>query len=290
MCSTQGTSDYATFLRTPYVGLIQLLQTFRSCKPLLVRVLEHLPQLLPREYSIASFHGKENGRLRFVFNVIELPDFPWVSKRFGLCTKWLDDITTHMRSTSGMVEKLDTMSIQDTHVPMYFRKPTGFRFPDDPTKPLIMIGPGTGVAPYVGFLEKREQLRESNPEVQLGPAVLFFGCWYRGKDELYGEVLEEFKRKGILTELFTCYSREGGSEVKYVQHNILAHRQLVCDLLFKQGGAMYICGDAKGMGRDVTNTVLQLIQDEHNLTDKMEAVKMLNTMRENKQFLEDVWT
>jgi len=291
LCSTQGTSDYSTFVRGNYVGLVQLLRTFVSCKPPAVRVLELLPQLLPREYSIASYHGKQHQRFRFVFNVIDLPEFGR-EKRFGLCTKWLDEVTSSMRNNNEELdEKIKTLSLHDVKVPMYFRRPTNFRFPDNPAQPLIMIGPGTGVAPFIGFLEKREALRAEQPDIELGRALLFFGCRYRSKDDLYARELEEFKTKGILTDLYVSYSREEpvDPDMRYVQHNILAHKQHVLELLFERNGAVFICGDAEGMGRDVTNTFVQLIE-EYRGVGKVEAVKVLNGLRDTKQFLEDVWT
>jgi len=309
LCSVQGGSDYSNFVRGKYIGLVQLLQTFPSCTPPIARVLELLPQLLPREYSIASYAGKQDSRFKFVFNVIELPSFQ-NNDRLGLCTSWLDSLTYGIRSSDieeGMQslalnsassetppeEKLKSVTMDGREqIRMYFRRPTGFRFPTDPTKPLIMIGPGTGVAPFIGFLEKREHLLLEDPTIPLSTALLFFGCRYRGKDELYREELLEFKSKGVLTELYTSYSREEiveESHTKYVQHNIRAQKELVLKLLFEQDGLVYVCGDAKFMGRDVTNTFVELIEEYKNLS-KPDAIAMMKEMQEKKQFLEDVWT
>merc|ERR1719427_2454623 len=279
LCSVQGGTDYGTFIRGKYVGVIQLLQTFTTCQPPIVRLLELLPQLLPREYSIASYLSKQHGRMKFVFNLIELPQFQ-TQKRFGLCTNWLDSMTADIRSQSPDVldEKMKTLTLENNKVDMYFRRPTGFRFPEDPSQPLIMIGPGTGVAPFIGFLEKRESLRQNDPNVELGAALLFFGCRHHGKDDLYREELVNFKNSRILTELYTSYSRDvivDESHTKYVQYNIKKHKDVVLDLLFQHRGAVFISGDAKFMGRDVTNTFVELIEESKNV-GKMEAIKIVN--------------
>lgn len=292
LCSTQGTKDYTTYVREQCVGLIQILRTFPSCLPPIERILEMLPHLLPREYSIASYTERDQKSLKFVFNVIELPIFQ-ENKRFGLCTSWLDSITENMRNLSdGMEEKMKTITLNENKLSLYFRRPSPFRFPKDPSKPLIMIGPGTGVAPFIGFLQKRNYLKLKQPTVELGKAVLFFGCRYSEKDFLYKDELQTFKESGILTDLFTCFSREQISDefhLKYVQDNVKLQKNMVLDLLFEKDGAVFICGDAKHMGRDVTNTFVELIEEYKSLS-KLDAIKLLNELRQNEQFLEDVWT
>ena len=293
LCSVQGAKDYATHIREGLVGLVELLQTFQSCCPPVERLFELLPRLLPREYSVANSPLVDPNKMRFVFNVIHLPDFEEI-KRKGLCTNWLESLVSNslptLESDITLEEKMKQMSVQDTHIPVYLRRATIFRFPTDPSKPLIMIGPGTGVSPFIGFLEHREQLLKQNPTLKLGPAVLFYGCRYSDKDFLYKEQLSRFQQTGILTELYTSFSREVGHEdTKYVQHNITKNSDYVMKLVFEEEGAIFICGDAKMMGRDVMNTFIELIQKRDDIS-KSEAIKVITKLRDNNQYLEDVWT
>uniref|UniRef100_A0A7M5WWS3 Uncharacterized protein n=2 Tax=Clytia hemisphaerica TaxID=252671 RepID=A0A7M5WWS3_9CNID len=294
-----GGKEYTMFIREQSIGLVEMLMTFKSCKPPIQRVLEFLPRLLPREYSVANSPLEDKKMVRFVFNIIEFPDF-LQNKRYGLCTNYLDKLTQsfqqqlHQESQKQNVEKMvHDLSIKDKpKVEMYFRRPTNFRFPEDPSRPLIMIGPGTGVAPFIGFLDHRVGLRKQDASINLGEAHLFCGCRYKEKDFLYRSEIENHLASGNLTQLYASHSRDerqGPSHTKYVQENIKKFKEKLLELIFEQQGAVYICGDAKHMGRDVTNTFVELIGEYKELS-KFESIKLLDTLRKTKQFLEDVWT
>lgn len=291
LCSTQGSKDYGLFIREQLIGLIELLKTFKSCHPPIERVLELLPGLLPREYSVACSPHLYPNSLKFVFNIIKHPEFQG-QKRYGLCTRWLQKKCEVFTTAAAAIdEKLKQLTLSKPKISIYMRCPNNFRFPQDASRPLIMIGPGTGVAPYLGFLQHRDYIK-NEIKGQLGEAILFFGCRYSEKDFLYRHELETYLKSGVLSNLFTSFSRDTKvdlNQTRYVQENIKKHKEIVLRLIFKEKGAVYICGDAKHMGRDVTNTFVELIE-EYKQISKMDAITVLAELRNEKQFLEDVWT
>uniref|UniRef100_A0A674ERT1 Methionine synthase reductase n=1 Tax=Salmo trutta TaxID=8032 RepID=A0A674ERT1_SALTR len=293
LCSKQGSVDYNLYVRDPSLGLLDLLRAFPACHPPLSLLIEHLPKLQPRPYSAASSSMRHPGRLQFVFNVIEFPACTWrPTGRQGLCTGWLSDLVNPILLHPRKAQPSSTPAL-----PKVSRGVTcncSFRLPSDLSKPLIMIGPGTGVAPFIGFLQQREKEREENPEAEFGETWLFFGCRHRDRDFLFREELQGFVGKGTLTHLKVCFSRDTqiGTETKtgprYVQHNLLLHAKDITNLLLMENGYLYVCGDAKNMAKDVNNTLIEMVSAELQL-DKLDAMKRLAGLREEKRYLQDIW-
>uniref|UniRef100_A0A8C8JRF7 Methionine synthase reductase n=1 Tax=Oncorhynchus tshawytscha TaxID=74940 RepID=A0A8C8JRF7_ONCTS len=280
LCSKQGSVDYNLYVRDPSLGLLDLLRAFPACQPPLSLLIEHLPKLQPRPYSAASSSFRHPGQLHFVFNVIEFPACTWrPTGRQGLCTGWLSDLVNPILLNPSKA---------------HLRENCSFHLPSDLSKPLIMIGPGTGVAPFIGFLQQREKEREENPEAEFGETWLFFGCRHRDQDFLFREELQGFVGKGTLNHLKVCFSRDTqmGTETKtgprYVQHNLLLHAKDLTNLLLKENGYLYVCGDAKNMAKDVNETLIEMVSAELQL-DKLDAMKRLAGLREEKHYLQDIW-
>uniref|UniRef100_A0A674ERD5 Methionine synthase reductase n=1 Tax=Salmo trutta TaxID=8032 RepID=A0A674ERD5_SALTR len=293
LCSKQGSVDYNLYVRDPSLGLLDLLRAFPACHPPLSLLIEHLPKLQPRPYSAASSSMRHPGRLQFVFNVIEFPACTWrPTGRQGLCTGWLSDLVNPILLHPRKAQPSSTPALPKVHVSL--RENCSFRLPSDLSKPLIMIGPGTGVAPFIGFLQQREKEREENPEAEFGETWLFFGCRHRDRDFLFREELQGFVGKGTLTHLKVCFSRDTqiGTETKtgprYVQHNLLLHAKDITNLLLMENGYLYVCGDAKNMAKDVNNTLIEMVSAELQL-DKLDAMKRLAGLREEKRYLQDIW-
>uniref|UniRef100_A0A3B5LE30 Methionine synthase reductase n=1 Tax=Xiphophorus couchianus TaxID=32473 RepID=A0A3B5LE30_9TELE len=295
LCSKQGAADYNLYVRDPSLSVSELLTAFPSYNKMIdifACLSELLPKLQPRPYSAASSHLRHPEKLRFVFNVVEFPACSGrPTGRRGLCTGWLFDLVN-----PGLVfpEKAE-LALPKIHVSL--RPSYSFRPPSDPSLPFIMIGPGTGVAPFIGFLQQREEEKKENPEAKFGETWLFFGCRYRNKDYLFREELENFVSSGTLNHLKVCFSREdrkneeeppSAAQPRYVQHNLLLCCRQVTDILLRQDGYIYVCGDAKNMAKDVNETLVEMIKTELQV-DQLEAMKMLAGLREQKRYLQDIW-
>lgn len=289
LCSRQGSADYNLYVRDPSLGLLDLLTAFPACSPPLSLLLEHVPKLQPRPYSAASSSRRHPGKVHFVFNVVEFPACPGhPAGRRGLCTGWLSNLVDPMLH-HGKAQSSSASLPPRVHVSP--RPNASFRPPPDPSVPLIMVGPGTGVAPFIGFLQQREMEREDRPTVEFGETWLFYGCRHKDKDYLFREELQGFVGNGVLTHLKVCFSRDNPEEAgpRYVQHNLLLHATDIVDALFQRNGCLYICGDAKNMARDVNDTLVGMVGAALQL-DKLEAMKRLATLREEKRYVQDIWS
>uniref|UniRef100_UPI0037E90246 methionine synthase reductase n=1 Tax=Semicossyphus pulcher TaxID=241346 RepID=UPI0037E90246 len=291
LCSKQGAADYNLHVRDPSLSVLELLAAFPSCSPPLSLLIEHLPKLQPRPYSAASSFLRHPGKLHFVFNTVEFPACSVrPAGRQGLCTGWLFDLISPVLVFPEKDESFCSPDLPKIHVNL--RPNCSFRPPSDPSVPFIMVGPGTGVAPFIGFLQQREKEKREKPEATFGETWLFFGCRHRDRDFLFREELEGFVSSGTLSHLKVCFSRDDREEEegrpRYVQHNLLINRRHVTDILLKQNGYLYVCGDAKNMAKDVNDTLMEMIKTELQV-DQLDAMKTLAGLREEKRYLQDIW-
>lgn len=287
LCSRQGAADYSRFVRDAGACLLDLLLAFPSCQPPLSLLLEHLPKLQPRPYSCASSSLSQPGKLRFIFNVVEFSSGTLGAVRRGVCTGWLASLVASVLQADGGKAPAAQISISP-------RTSNSFHLPSDPSAPVMMVGPGTGIAPFIGFLQHREKLQEQHPDRRFGAMWLFFGCRHQDRDYLFREELHHFHRRGILTHLEVCFSRDTpavGEEapVKYVHDSLRLHSQQVAGLLLRERGHIYVCGDAKNMAKDVNDTLAEIISKEVGV-DKLEAMKTLAALKEEKRYLQDIWS
>lgn len=303
LCSKQGMNDYTRFIREPNLSLLDLLDAFHSCRPPFERLLELLPRLKVRPYSVSSSPLENPTHLHFVFNVVEMPAVEGIrEQRQGVCTGWLNGITSIHRqgknsSKREMTESFSEMTLQETtKVAVFQRKSLNFKLPSTPETPIIMIGPGTGVAPFIGFLQHRDlKQKTTGLAAPLSEAWLFFGCRHKERDYLYRQELEQFLSTGVLSRLFLSFSRDavdelhGSTPPKYVQDNLRRHSTEVAKQVFDKGAVVYICGDAKNMARNVHDTFLEIVQ-EYKGIDVSGARSEMMKLRNNKQYLEDIWT
>jgi cytochrome P450/NADPH-cytochrome P450 reductase len=159
----------------------------------------------------------------------------------------------------------------------------GFRLPDDPARPIIMIGPGTGLAPFRGFLQERAALHAKG--TTLGPAMLFFGCRRPDQDYLYADELQAFAASGI-TELFTAFSRGDGPKT-YVQHLLAARKDRVWELI-ERGAVIFVCGDGSRMEPDVKATLVTLYR-ERSGADAAAGQRWIDDLGVTNRYVLDVW-
>lgn len=167
-----------------------------------------------------------------------------------------------------------------TALPVYVHHNPNFKLPQNPETPIIMIGAGTGVAPYRAFLEEREELGTE------GKSWLFFGDQHFVTDFLYQTEWQKWLKGGILTRMDVAFSRDTEQKV-YVQHRLKEQAEEIYKWL-EDGAVIYICGDEKNMATDVHATLLTIIEDRGSKTSE-EAVAYLNELQQQKRYQRDVY-
>ncbi|KAM5169592.1 methionine synthase reductase isoform 1-T2 [Callospermophilus lateralis] len=295
LCSKQGTGDYNRFVRDASACLLDLLLAFPSCQPPLSLLLEHLPKLQPRPYSCASSGLFHPGRLHFIFNIVEFAsNTTAVVLRKGVCTGWLAKLVASILQPNTQASPADGREALAPKISISPRATNSFHLPADPSTPIIMVGPGTGVAPFIGFLQHRAKLQEQYPEGNFGAMWLFFGCRHKDRDYLFRDELRHFLQRGVLTHLKVSFSRDAALQeeeapVKYVQDSLQLYGPQVARILLHEKGCLYVCGDAKNMAKDVNDALVEIISKEAGV-DKLEAMKTLATLKEEKRYLQDIWS
>jgi sulfite reductase (NADPH) flavoprotein alpha-component len=188
---------------------------------------------------------------------------------------------SHGRARKGVCSTfLADRADEPTPVPVFVQPAHGFRLPVEPDRPAIMIGPGTGIAPFRAFLEERRVCGAT------GKNWLFFGDQRQACDFLYREELEIMRRGGTLTRLDTAFSRDQ-SEKLYVQHRMQEHADAFWQWL-EEGAHVYVCGDAKRMAKDVDAALHGLIQKAGQKTAE-QAAEYVRNMRTNQRYQRDVY-
>ncbi|CAN7988129.1 unnamed protein product [Ixodes pacificus] len=216
LSSREGAKDYANFVLESRTSIFSILTAFPSCKPSVAVLLEHLPRLMPRYYSVCNWepaqgHGSHNFKI-----IYKMCPFltPKGTKEQGLCTGWLTSLAEDVTNSKSLVKKMENLQLTQSEqrkcvVPVYLRRNVSFRLPESLDFPVIMIGPGSGVAPFLSYLQwRREAMRASRPEGHDGETWLFTGCRHRHLDFLYEAELTLLVRDGTLSNLVVAFSRD----------------------------------------------------------------------------------
>ena len=165
-------------------------------------------------------------------------------------------------------------------IAVYIQQNDNFRLPEDPATPIIMVGPGTGAAPFRAFMQERE---ESGAQ---GKSWLFFGDQHFVTDFLYQTEWQKWLKEGVLTKMDVAFSRDTSEKV-YVQHRMLENSVELFKWI-KEGAAVYICGDEKNMAHDVYNTLVKILETEGSMTQE-QAEAYLADMQQQKRYQRDVY-
>ncbi|KAL2158985.1 hypothetical protein VTH06DRAFT_3016 [Thermothelomyces fergusii] len=255
-------------------------------------LIEGITKLQPRYYSISSSSLEQPKKIS-ITAVVESQELPGRDEPFrGVATNYLLALKQKQNgdadpSPFGLTYEITgpRNKYDGIHVPVHVRH-SNFKLPSDPTKPIIMVGPGTGVAPFRGFVRERKKMVENGQEV--GKTILFFGCRRSSEDFLYEKEWEEAKQVlGDKFELVTAFSREGPNKV-YVQHRLKERAKEVNELL-QQKAYFYVCGDAANMAREVNAVLAQILSTERGIPEA-KAEEIVKQMRQANQYQEDVWS
>ncbi len=247
-------------------SVLDILDEHPACELPFAQFLEMIPFITPRYYSISSSPSMTPGRCSITVGVVEGPAHSGSGTYKGVCSTYLRDM-----QAGDMVQA----AVKAPTTP--------FRLPGDPQKPVIMIGPGTGIAPFRGFLQERRALKDAGKT--LGAAMLFFGCRHSQQDFIYADELKAADSDGI-AELHTAFSREGDDKM-YVQHLMQGQSDRIWELI-EAGAVVYICGDGAAMEPDVKHALAK-IHVEHNKSALDESLKWIEDMAEEGRYVLDVW-
>lgn len=298
ICSKQGAAAFNA-IREETPTLLDILETFPSCHPPIDRLLDLLPAHMPRFYSISSSPLKRQGKIRFAFNVVEYIT-TGKAQRKGVATPWMDKITQLIPSRTTPTN-VEVAVKEDIKVPMYIRQnANAFVLPQETERPLVLIGPGTGIAPFVGFLEHRQTQRNirlsmggigHQPTQQIrdsfGPTYVYYGFREKSKDFLFEKEISEFEADGTISHLRIAESRATDAPKVYVQDLIKEDSAKLYELIVNKDAAIYICGDAKGMAKGVQDALAEMLV-EHQKIDLLEANKTLVGWISSKKYLRDL--
>jgi sulfite reductase (NADPH) flavoprotein alpha-component len=220
-----------------------------------------LMPMMPRFYSIASSREVvgEEVHLTVALRQFELHQ----RQRVGVCTHFLCNL----------------VPIQEGEVPMYVHPHKGFTLPSDPNTPIIMIGPGTGIAPYRAFMQERERSNVS------GKNWLFFGEWNRNHHFFYEDYWKALETKGKL-RLDVAFSRDQECKI-YVQHRMMERGNELFRWL-EEGAYFYVCGDANQMAKDVDAALYEIVRHQGKFSEE-EAKGYIKKLKAEKRYLRDVY-
>jgi cytochrome P450/NADPH-cytochrome P450 reductase len=281
--SDQGYKQNVLSARLTVPELLSAPELRSAPPPPLDALLLALPRVAPRYYSISSSPLASEGKPRRTCSIT-----------VGLVRFNTGTGRVHEGAASSLVHRTravgadaDALAASGVLIGTVRRLQSTFRLPADPTAPIIMIGPGTGVAPMMGFLQEREVLLKTK-NTTLGAAHLFFGCRSDG-DFIYKERLEEYSKNGVLSGLHVAFSRKEGVPKTYVQDLIEENGAELWRLLTSRpDGKVYVCGDARRMAPDVKAAFRDLAV-RHGGRSQAAADAWIGAMLEGARYLEDVW-
>ncbi len=242
---------------TPIVDMVRQ----AAAQPTAQEFVELLRPLTPRLYSIASSQAETEDEVHITVGVVRY------------------DIDGRAR-TGGASGFLADRLKEGDELRIFIEHNDNFRLPDDSTKPVIMIGPGTGIAPFRAFMQQRDN------EEATGKNWLFFGNPHFVEDFLYQVEWQRYVKEGLLTNISLAWSRDQAQKV-YVQDKLREQGEEVWHWI-EEGAHIYVCGDANHMARDVEQALLEIISQYGNM-DSESADEFLSELRVERRYQRDVY-
>lgn len=247
-------------------SLLEILKKFDGrCEVEPDELVSKLRRLTPRLYSIASSPLVDRNEIHVVVGVVSYANAIG-NKRNGIASNYL----AHDASIGEGIRVFVVKSM--------------FALPANAESNIIMVGPGTGIAPFIGFLQERRYMMDRGDKI--GASWLFFGDRNRTTDFLFEEELQTFKNSGILTNLDLAFSRDQENKI-YVQDRIWEHRKELWSWI-SNGAHVYVCGNASKMAVDVENTLKKIAMELGNFAED-EANGFLKSLKDNRRYQRDVY-
>lgn len=241
--------------------VLDVLQEFTAARFTPEEFVKVLRKLQPRLYSIASSRKAVGESVHLTIAVVRYTVEHSPRQREGVCS-------TYLSERSG------------SKIPVFIHTAKHFRVPEDPAAATIMVGPGTGIAPFRAFLQERAATGAT------GSNWLFFGEQKSTTDFFYKDEFEAAQSNGVLTKFTTAFSRDQQQKI-YVQHRMLEHGADIYDWLEK-GAYFYVCGDAKNMAKDV-DAALHTIVETHGAKTPEQAKEYIDAIKKEKRYRKDVY-
>lgn len=257
--------EYEEWKTFRYPNMADILNEFSSIKMTPEFILTQLPLLQPRYYSISSSPLSHQSEILLTVAILKFRSQGGKGKLYqGLCSNYLN-------------------SFPNDDIPIFVRSAPNFHLPTDSSLPIIMIGAGSGIAPFRSFWTQKEvELKQKN----ISKLILFFGCRQRNLDLIYEHETSPLVRKGVLSRVFNVFSREPGQKKKYVQDAIKEEANLVYELI-EQKGHIYVCGDAV-MSEDVRKAIRYVLKYQGKYSEE-EAEKRFLKLQNEGYYHEDVF-
>ncbi|MDD5199308.1 MAG: sulfite reductase subunit alpha [Terrimicrobiaceae bacterium] len=220
-----------------------------------------LRKLQPRLYSIASSQKVVGGQVHLTIAIVRYTSYD--RPRTGVASSFL-------------AERAEG----EGRVPVFTHTAKNFRVPEDPATDMIMVGPGTGIAPFRAMLQERQVTGAT------GRNWLFFGEQRSASDFFYRDEFEKYQADGVLSKFDTAFSRDQAFKI-YVQHRVLEHAAELYDW-FENGACFFICGDAARMAKDVDAALHEVVQKAGGKTPE-QAVEYIDALKKAKRYRKDVY-
>ncbi|KGX90732.1 NADPH--cytochrome P450 reductase [Pontibacillus halophilus JSM 076056 = DSM 19796] len=246
--------------------MLELIEHYMACEIPFERFIALLPPLKARYYSISSSPSLQEGRPSVTVSVVQGEAWSGFGDYAGVASNYLASLE------------------EGDKVACFVSTPASqFKLPESADTPMIWVGPGTGVAPYRGFIQARSHLKDNGHK--LAEAHLYFGCRHPEEDFLYRDELEQAHEEGLI-HLHTAFSREG-HEKTYVQHLMAEDAEDLLSML-KNGAKLYVCGDGSQMAPAVESTLIESYKRMESVSQE-DAEKWLNHLQSTGQYAKDVW-
>ena len=220
-----------------------------------------LSKLQPRLYSVASSLKAYPDQVHLIVDVVRYE--------------------SHGRLRKGVASTFLAERADNVPIPMFPSAAKHFHLPEDPDTPIIMVGPGTGVAPFRAYLQERKATGAK------GKNWLFFGAQREKCDFAYREDFESFMKEGILTRLHCAWSRDQARKI-YVQHKMLENAAEIWKWIEEEGAHFFVCGDARRMAKDVDATLRQIVQEQGGKSLE-QANEYVENLKREKRYKRDVY-
>ncbi|KAG8182789.1 hypothetical protein JTE90_018662 [Oedothorax gibbosus] len=254
-----------------YPNLLEVLSYFPSVVPTPAFLLTHLNPLQPRFYSISSAPDFHPGHIHLTVAVVVYKTQNNID-HYGVCSNYLASLSI------------------GSEIACFVRSAPNFRLPESPHVPLIMIGPGTGIAPFRSFWHQRhiDMNVSTDNEVRkrFGKVTLLIGCRHPNV-ELYREETQHMVQTGVLDHVYSAYSRIPGKQKRYVQHILREISDKVYKEIVEDRGHFYVCGDVS-MAEDVNQTLRTIIQ-EHGHMNPVAVDNVMKRLQEENRYHEDIF-